>query len=128
VARRWLLTGVVTVALAECVLWYVAASIGWATRDIFVGSGAPQAAARARFALALFAGAGINVVALVSFLVRRRGFGWWLLVAIEIGNLAVSLVEAVVRDAAWWLSAALAALALGLLFGLRRLAEASVPR
>ena len=71
--RRWLLAGIVAVGLLESVGWFLAASLLWAFRDIFVGAGSIQAAANGRFALAIYAATGINVIALIAFVGRR---GW----------------------------------------------------
>ena len=118
--RRWLLAGIVLVGLLESVGWFLGASLLWAFHDLFVGAGSIQAAANGRFAIAVYAASGINVIALIAFVLGRRGWAWWSLTTVQVGDLAFSVVEAVVRSTTWWLFAAVAVLMLALLLLLRR--------
>ena len=118
--RRTLLIGTVALVLLTCFVWFSFASIIWSARGIIVGLGSPQAAASARFAVVVYAATGINVIALLVFLIRRHGWGWWLLVATQVGDLVFSLIEGIVRTPTWWPLSGLAALTLVLLYLLRR--------
>ena len=100
--------------------WFLGASLLWAFHDLFVGAGSIQAAANGRFAIAVYAASGINVIALIAFVLGRRGWAWWSLTTVQVGDLAFSVVEAVVRSTTWWLFAAVAVLMLALLLMLRR--------
>jgi hypothetical protein len=121
--RRTLLMAIVALVLLSCGVWYVAASIIWATRNLIVGSGSPEAAASARFAVQVYVATGINVIALLIFLIRRNGWGWWLLAVVQLGDFAYSVVEGIVRSTTWWPLSALAALILVLLYLFRRTSQ-----
>jgi hypothetical protein len=120
VTRRLLLIGAVALVLLTCIVWFSSASIIWSTRGIIVGLGSPQAAASARFAVVVYAATGVNVIALLVFLIRRHGWGWWLLAAAQVGDFIFSLVEGIVRTPTWWPLSGLAALTLVLLYLLRK--------
>ena len=119
---RWLLTGIVVAAVVECFIWFFAASILWSTRDLLVGPDSSQAADNAHMAVAAYAATGINVITLLAFLVRPRGWGWWLLAGIQAGDLVVSLVAGLWLSATWWLVSGVAGLTVAFLYLFRRFA------
>lgn len=90
--RKWLLVGIIGLALAQCGVWFLAVGIAWSFRYLMVGPGSPVAASRTRFAIALSVGLGINVIALLLFLFRRHGWGRLFLVAVQAANVLFSLV------------------------------------
>ena len=92
--------GIVVLAVVQCLVWLVAGSIVWSFRDLMVGTGSPDAADNARFAIAIFAGAAINGIALVPFLLRPRR--WFLLIAVQIADLVVTLAESLLISEWWW--------------------------
>lgn len=85
--RRALLIATIALVLLNCVVWYVSASIIWGARG-----------SNRRFGLARCGR---------QWSLRRGG----LLIAVEAGDLAFSLVEGIVRTASWWPLSGLAATA-----------------
>lgn len=75
----------------QCLVWLVAASIVWSFRDLMVGAGSPEAANDSRDAISALAGGTINGVALVLFLLRQRGLGWFLLIAVQCVDVVATL-------------------------------------
>lgn len=120
IGRRPLLLGIGAVVVIQILIWWWAGSLVWSFRDVVVGVGSPEAAAGARFALAVFAGAGINAIALLAFLFRQRGWGWAVLFAVQWVDLAVTLAWGALISPWWWLISAAAACAIALLFLLRK--------
>ena len=106
----------IAAAAVECVIWFFAASILWSLRNLLVGPSSSQAADNARFALVVYAATGVNVIALLAFLLRRRGWSWWLLTAVQTGDLVTSLLAALLLSPTWWLITGGAALTLTLRF------------
>ena len=117
--QRFLLIATIVIVIAGCLAWLFAAAIGWTLRDIMHGTGSPQTASNARLAIAMFVMTGINLLALLVFIVRRN-WGWWLLVIVQVGELVMSLVEGFTRTPSWWPFTGLAALTLLLLFMMER--------
>ena len=115
-----MLTGIVVVGLAECLGWFFVFGLGWSLRFLFVGPESPEAADRTRWALVILALAALNSIALLAFLIRRRGWGRILLTGVQIGDLAFASIALVVVEAHWSLFAAAAILMLILLLLYRR--------
>ena len=112
--------GIVVLVVVQCLDWLVAGSIVWSFRDLMVGTGSPEAADNARFAIAIFAGAAINGIALVPFLLRQRGWGWFLLIAVQIADVVVTLADSLLISEWWWLITIVAGLTIGFLYLFRR--------
>lgn len=105
----------------QSAIWLVAAWIVWSFRGLIVGTGSPESDVNARFAVAIFAGAVANALVLVLFVVRRRkGWAWWIVLAMQILDLAVATVAAIFVNQWWWLISSVAAATLLLLFVNRR--------
>lgn len=117
--------GIVALVVVQCLVWVVAVSIVWSFRDLMVGTGSHEAADNARFAIAIFAGAAINGIALVPFLLQQRGWGWVLLIAVQIADVVVTVAEALLISEWWWLITVLAGLTIGFLYLFRRAAVAT---
>jgi len=100
----------------QCAIWLVAGWLGWSLRDLMVGPGSPQSDVRARFAVAIFAGATANALVLGLFLVRQNGWAWWIVLAMQILDLAVATAAAILVNQWWWLISGVAAATLLLLF------------
>ncbi|MDQ6884814.1 MAG: hypothetical protein M3077_11360 [Candidatus Dormibacteraeota bacterium] len=118
---RFLLGAIIGLVILACLVWLFGASIVWSTREILVGPDSPRALEGGRLAIAMYAVTGINLVALVVFVVRQRGWGWWLLTAIQLGDFALSGVEGFVRERTWFILAGLAALTLFALLRFQRI-------
>ncbi len=116
----WL--GIVVLVAAQCVVWVVAGSILWSFRDLMVGAGSPQATENARFAVASFSVGAINALALLLFMLRPHGWGWSLLFAVQLADLAITAWEGFVVSEWWWLVTVLAALMIACLHFFRRFA------
>jgi hypothetical protein len=119
-SRRWLLAAVSATVAAQIVIWLVAGSITWTFRDLMVGTGSKEAADNTRFAIAIFGGAGVNGAAFLAFLFRQRGWGWLLLMAAQIADVAIALAGGALISPWWWLISLVGAVAALLLFLLRR--------
>jgi hypothetical protein len=119
-SRRWLLAAVSATVAAQIVIWLVAGSITWTYRDLMVGTGSKEAADNTRFAIAIFVGAGVNGAAFLAFLFRQRGWGWLLLMAVQIADVAIALAGGALINPWWWLMSLVGAVAVLLLFLLRR--------
>jgi hypothetical protein len=114
--RRWLLVGIVVLAAAQCGFWLIGAWSAWS-----VGSWLSSL----QFAIALSIGAGLNVLALLAFLIRRWEWGRVLLPAVQVGNVLFALVASATVSPAWLLLGAAPAVATLLLILLRRKANAT---
>ena len=115
--------GIIVLVIVQCLVWLVAASVAWSFRDLMVGAGSPEAANNARFAIAYVGGAAINGIALVPFLLRRRGWGWLLLMAVQITDVVVTMAEGLLISGWWWLITVVAGLTIAFLYLFRRTAE-----
>jgi hypothetical protein len=115
--------GIVALVVAEIVVCLVAGSIVWSFRDLMVGAGSPQAASNAGFAIAIFCAAAINAIALLPFIARPYGWGWFVLIALQVGDVTVSLAWAFLISAWWWLLVGIAGLTIGLLFAFRYMGQ-----
>ncbi len=118
---RFLLSAIIGLVILACLVWPFGASIVWSTRGILVGPDSPRALEGGRLAIAMYVVTGINLVALVVFIVRQRGWGWRLLIAIQVGDFALSGVEGFVREPSWFILAGLAALTLLTLLQFQRM-------
>ncbi len=97
---------------AQCLSWASDAAIAWSARGWLVDS---------RFALALWVGAGLNLLGLLAYLVRRLRWGRSALAAVQVGNILFSLAASVVVSPVWLvLDTAPALVTLILILALRR--------
>jgi hypothetical protein len=79
-------------ALAECILWLVAGLVQWNLANFSLGPVySPQVAEAARKSLTEFAWGVLNVACLVAYYLRAGSWGRWLMAAIQLANLAVTL-------------------------------------
>jgi hypothetical protein len=88
-----------------------------------VGTDSAEAAEQARFAVELYAIGALNLLASLAFLVRRSGWGWWLVLGMQVGVFVGALIEGVLTDLGWFFFSSLPLLTLFLLLAFR-LAEA----
>ena len=117
---RLLLSGIVVLVVVQCLVWLAAGSIVWSLRGLMVGAESPEATDNARFALSIFAAAAVNGIALVSFLLRARGWGWLMLIVIQSLDFLATLAAALLISAWWGLITAAAVLTIPALFLFQR--------
>jgi hypothetical protein len=55
----------------------------------------------------------------IGFFVRRSGWGWWLVLGMQVGVFVFALIEGVLTDIGWFFFSGLPLLTLSLLFALR---------
>ena len=90
--RRFLVGVIIIVALAECVLWLLAAAFTWTFAGFSLGPVSPaQVAEGERISLTEFAWAAFNIAGLIAYVLRGRGWGRWLMAAIQLVNLTVTI-------------------------------------
>jgi hypothetical protein len=115
--RQRLLWLTILVAVAsQCLFWLVASVFAWATREFMVGPGSPVAAQRTLLAIVVIAATSVNGLALAFFLLRPLGWGRFLLGAVQIGDLLLSLAWGFAISPDWWLATALSAIALVVMY------------
>jgi hypothetical protein len=84
-----------------------------------VGVNSAEAAEQARFAIELGAIGALNLLALIALLLRRTGWGWWLVLGTQVGVFVSALIEGVLTDLGWFYFSSLPLLTLMLLFAFR---------
>jgi hypothetical protein len=90
--RRLFVGAIISLALAECVLWLLGAIVQWDFAGFSLGPVySAQVAERARESLTEFAWGALNLVGLIAYVLRGRGWGRWLMAAIQLANLAVTI-------------------------------------
>jgi hypothetical protein len=95
---------------------YFAGSIEWGERRAMVGIDSAEAAEQARFAIELFAIGALNLLASIAFLLRRTGWGWWLVLGMQVGVFVLAVIEGGLTDLGWFYFSSLPLLTLFLLF------------
>lgn len=132
--RRLLVVSILVLAVAQCVLWWVAAELTWSFRDL-LASDEQVIAERTRIAVSEFAWLGVNIVGLVAYAVRGRGFGRWVLAGIQSANAVITLwigLEQAFQTCGksgfeWFLLSGLAVLTVLLLYVLWRRVDRLIP-
>jgi hypothetical protein len=84
-----------------------------------VGVDSAETAEQARFAIELYAIGALNLLAFMAFLIRRSGWGWWLVLGMQAGVFVLALIEGVLTDLGWFFFSGLPLLTLFLLFAFR---------
>lgn len=103
---RWPLYASVTVLGCGSLVSFFAGSDEW-TEQYTEGVGSVHAAAvHARFAIELCAIGALDLLASIVLLVRRWGWGWWLVIGLQLGAFVLAQVEAqfVDPDSPGWLT------------------------
>ncbi len=85
-----------------------------------VGIDSAEAAEQARFAIDLYAIGALNLLASIAFLLRRSGWGWWLVLGTQVGVFLLALVQGVITDLGWFYFSSLPLLTSFLLFAFRK--------
>lgn len=73
--RRLLVAGTIGLLLAECLLFVLLVTAGWAFRDLMLPPGDPEIAVRTRTVFANAAWLAVNLIGLVGYVYRKQGFG-----------------------------------------------------
>ena len=120
-SSRWRFYASVAVLGCECVACFFAGSVEWGDRGGMVGINSDEAAEQARFAIELAAIGALNVLASIAFLLRRSGWGWWLVLGIQVAVFVFALIEGVLTDIGWFYFSGIPLLTLFLLLALRKL-------
>jgi hypothetical protein len=97
-----LFLGALTLAAAQCLDWTFGAWIGWSAGEWLTPLW---------LAVALTVGAVVNALALIVFVMRRRGSGEQTLAVAQVGNILFSVVASLAVSPAWLLLDAAPALA-----------------
>jgi hypothetical protein len=101
--RRWVHRLTVVLIVVQCVWWIFVGWGIWSVRGLMLEPSSPQIAVNTRFALALLAIAGINIVAVIGFLVRAVGWGRFILAGVLVGNIVFSAWASAYEDNVGWL-------------------------
>ena len=116
---RWPFYASVAVLGCETVACFFAGFIELRDRGVMVGIDSTEAAEQARFAIELYALGGLNLLASIPFLLRRSGWGWWLVLGTQVGVFGFALIEGVLTDLGWFYFSSLPLLTSLLLFAFR---------
>ena len=132
--RRLLIASIFVLAVAQCLLWFVAAVFAWTFRDLLT-SDAQVIAERTSIALREFAWLGLNILGLVAYAIRGQGLGRYVLAGIQSANAVITLAigfEQVSQTCGqsgieWFLLSGLAILTLSLQYVLWRRVDREIP-
>jgi hypothetical protein len=119
VIRRWPFYASVAVLGCECMVYFFAGSIELGERQVMVGIDSSEAAEQARVAIELYAIGALNLLASIAFLLRRSGWGWWLVIGMQVGAFVLALIQGVLTDLGWFYVSSLPLLTLFLMFAFR---------
>jgi hypothetical protein len=88
---RWRLVWAIAIlAVVECLFWLLAGLVQWEFAGFSLGPVySPQVAEGARASLTEFAWGALNIVVLVAYYLR--GWGRWLMAAIQLANLVITI-------------------------------------
>ncbi|TMC81322.1 MAG: hypothetical protein E6J06_13070 [Chloroflexi bacterium] len=113
---RWRLYAAVAVLGCECIACFFAGSVELGERSVMVGIDSAEAAEQARFAIELYGIGALNLLASIAWLLRRSGWGWWLVLAVQAGIFVLALIEGARTDLGWFYFSGLPLLTLFLVF------------
>jgi hypothetical protein len=119
VISRWPFYASVAVLGCECMVYLFGGSIELGERQVMVGIDSTEAAEQARVAIELYAIGALNLLASVAFLLRRSGWGWWLVIGMQVGVFALALIQGVLTDLGWFYVSSLPLVTLFLMFAFR---------
>jgi hypothetical protein len=129
--RRLLITGVIVLLVAECLLFVYLATVGWALRGLMLPPSDPEIAVRTRTVFANAAWLAVNLIGLLGYVYRKQGFGRsviLIVLAFDILNSLFAAVGFILRSDSstavqWFLLAVIPAAALVLVLVQRRAPE-----
>lgn len=116
---RWPFYASVAVLGCECMACFFAGYSEWGDRGSMVDINSAEAAEQARFAIELYAIGALNLLASIAFLLRRSGWGWWLVLGMQVGIFVLALIGGVLTDIGWFYFSGFPLLTLFLLFAFR---------
>ena len=87
---------------------------------MMVGTDSVEAAEQARFAIELGAIGALNLLASGAYLFRRSGWGWWLVLGVQVAIFALSVIDGVLTDLGWFYVSGLPLITLSLLLAFRK--------
>jgi hypothetical protein len=119
VISRWPFYASVAVLGCESVACFFAGSIELGERSVMVGIDSGEAAEQASFAIELYAIGALILLASIAFLFRPSGWGWWLMLGMQVGVVVLALIEGVLTDLGWFFFSSLPLLTLFLLLAFR---------
>jgi hypothetical protein len=90
-----------------------------------VGVDSAETAEQARFVIELYAIGALNLLGFIVFLLRRSGWGWWLVLGMQVGVFVLAQIEGWLLDIGWFFFSGLPLLTLFLLFAFQ-MAQASL--
>jgi hypothetical protein len=102
VSSRWPFYASVAVLGCECMVCFLAGSIEWGDRGAMVGVDSAETAEQARFVIELYAIGALNLLGCIALLLRGSGWGWWLVVGMQVGVFVLALVEGALLDIGWF--------------------------
>lgn len=117
--RRWPFYASVAVLGCECMVYFFAGFIELGERQVMVGIDSTEAAEQARVAIELYAIGAFNLLASIAFLLRRSGWGWWLVIGMQVGVFVLALIQGVLTDLGWFYVSSLPLLTFFLMFVFR---------
>ena len=115
----WPFYASVAVLGCGCIAWFLGGSFEWGESANSASYRPGETAAQARFAIELYAIGGLNLLASIAFLLRRSGWGWWLVLGTQVGVFGFALIEGVLTDLGWFYFSSLPLLTSFLLFAFR---------
>jgi hypothetical protein len=116
VISRWPLYASVAVLGCESIVCFVAGSIEWGQQGVMVGVDSAETAQQARFAIELYAIGALNLLGSIAFALRRSGWGWWLVLGMQVGVFVLALIEGALTDIGWFFFSGVPVLTWFLLF------------
>ena len=93
--RRLLVAGTIVLVVAECLLFVLLVTAGWAFRDLMLPPGDPEIAVRTRTVFANAAWLAVNLIGLVGYVYRKQGFGRSVILIVLAFDILNSLFAAV---------------------------------
>lgn len=128
--HRWPLYASVAVLGCGSLVCFFAGSDEWTEQYTEGVASVHAASVHARFAIELCAIGALDLLASIVLLVRRWGWGWWLVIGMQVGVFVLAQIEAQLIDPnspGWSVFSRIPLLTLFLLFAVR-LAEAMLKR
>ncbi len=116
---RWPLYASFAVLGCQCLAYISAGSIELGQRNAMVGVDSTEAAEQIGVAIELYAIGALNLLAAIAFLLRGSGWGWWLVLGMQVGVFVLAVVEGVRADLGWFFVSPLPLLTLFLLLAFR---------
>lgn len=108
----------VAVLAGACIACILAGFIELGTRAATLGIYPAESAEQAGFAIELFMIGGLNLLALVAFLLRRSGWGWFVALGVQVGVLVLAMIEGLLTDLGWFFFSSVPLLTLLLLLAI----------